>query len=180
MLANIPRARVSRGLSRPQLPARRLCHKAHCACGRRCAPPTHPRPAGRGLRCGGSSPLSGASHNTFLWHRRKTPARADGAARGSASPAADRQPRKPTAVPGRLRSRPAYPSPLAPRPPIPGGGRGGRAPRRLGAPHTARFAVQGPRPSAVAGSLEGGLRARTRRARPLRVLITPPAPRSAR
>ena len=45
MPSNIPRARVSRRLSRPQLPARRLCHKAHCACGRRCAPPTHPRPA---------------------------------------------------------------------------------------------------------------------------------------
>ena len=80
-----------------------------------------PRARGRGLRCGGSSPLSGASHNTFLWHRRKTPARADGAARAYASPAADRHPRKPTAVPGRLRSRPAYPSPLAPRPPDPGG-----------------------------------------------------------
>ena len=123
MPTNIRRRLGSRRLSRPQLPARRHCHKAHCACGRRVRLPRTlaPRARGRGLRCGGSSPLSGASHNTFLWHRRKTPARADSTARAYASPAADRQPRKPTAVPGRLRSRPAYPAPLAPRPPDPGG-----------------------------------------------------------
>ena len=109
------------------------------------------------------------------------PRRARTVLRGAcATPAADRQPRKPTAVPGRLRSRPAYPSPLAPRPPDPGGR--ARWSRSAPARRASHGALCAPRSPAFGRGrfAEGGLRARTRRARPLRVLITPPAPRSAR
>jgi hypothetical protein len=191
MTTNIPRARVSRRLSRPQLPARRLCHKAHCACGRRCAPPTHPRPAcaGPGLAVRWLlAPVGGVAQYVLMASAQDPGARGQccaGRALRRPQPAA-REPR-PRARAGSAPA-PLIQPPLRHGPPIPGGGRGGRAPRRLGAPHTARFALRGPRPSAVAGSLEGGLRpvirpgsnTRTRRAMPLRVLITPPAPRSAR
>ena len=76
-------------------------------------------------------------------------------------------PENPQRSPAGSAPAPLIQPPLRHGPPIPGGGRGGRAPRRLGAPPTARFALQGPRPSAVAGSLEAG-------SAPARVAPDPP------
>ena len=185
MPTNIPRARVSRRLSRPLLPARRLCHKAHCACGRRVyashAPSPRVRVAGA---CGAVAPRPSRGRRTIRSYGiGARPRRARTVLRGrTLRRPRTANPENPQRSPAVCAPAPLIHPPLRHGPPIPGGGRGGRAPRRLGAPPTARFALQGPRPSAVAGSLEGGLRARTRRARPSRWsgAVTPPAPRSAR
>ncbi len=182
MPTNIRRRLGSRRLSRPQLPARRHCHKAHCACGRRVRLPR--TLALRAGACGAVAPRPSRGRRTIRSYgigarprRARTPLRVRTLRRPRTA-----NPENPQRSPAGSAPAPLIQPPLRHGPPIPGGGRGGRAPRRLGAPHTARFALQGPRPSAVAGSREGGLRARTRRARPSRWsgAVTPPAPRSAR